>query len=88
MVRQFHQLLADVVDVDHHRKFQMDYFRDALAGVVDVVRLVNQMDYCQVYLQDVEELEKEYLLVAQAALEELLLPEELQEFLKWMEFQL
>jgi hypothetical protein len=63
MVRQFqlHQHLADVVDVDHHRKFQMDYFQDALVVVVDVVRLEFQMDYCRVChqhcYQDVVELE-------------------------------
>jgi len=50
--------LAVLVDVDH-RKFQMDYFQDALVDAVDVAHLEFQMDY----FQDVVGLEKEYLLV-------------------------
>jgi histidyl-tRNA synthetase len=50
--------LAVLVDVDH-RKFQMDYFQDALVDAVDAAHLEFQMDY----FQDVVGLEKEYLLV-------------------------
>jgi hypothetical protein len=58
MVRHLH--LVVLVDVDR-RKFQMDYFQDALVGAVDVAHLEFRMDY----FQDVVESAKEYLWVAQ-----------------------